>query len=119
MKVKGQVRPSKPVSALTLIFGIVFFVIGIVEVIPNIGTFGVVWTLAALGISVYSAVNIFSEHGVAEEIVEFDTTQPSKADGPPAASTEERLNKLDALKQKGLLNNDEYQQQRKKIIGEL
>ncbi|MBN1471660.1 MAG: SHOCT domain-containing protein [Syntrophaceae bacterium] len=119
MKVKGQVRPSKPASALGLIFGIIFVVIGVSVAIPNFGPFGVVWTLAALGISVFFAANTFSEHGVAEEVIEFDTLTQPEPEGTSAASTEERLKKLEGLKQKGLLSDDEYQLQRKKIINEL
>ena len=119
MTTKGTVRPSKPVSIMAMIAGIVFVIIGISTVIPTFGGFGAIWTLVALGIAVYHAINAFSAHGVPEEVVEFDTPAQSKPEATPKGSTEERLKKLEELKGKGLLNEDEYQQQRKKIIGEL
>ena len=119
MTTKGRVRPSKPVSVIAMIFGLVFVVIGVSTVIPNFGGFGVIWTLAAAGIVVYYAINAFSEHGVAEEVVEFDTPAQSKPDAPPKGSTEERLKKLEELKGKGFLSDDEYKEQRKKILGDL
>ena len=119
MTTTGRVRPSKPASAFALIFGIVFVVFGVSAAIPSFGMFGVVWTLGALAICVYFAINLFSGHGLAEKVVEFDTSTPSRPDAPAAVSAEERLSRLEELKGKGFLSEDEYQQQRKKIIGDL
>jgi hypothetical protein len=116
---KGTVKPGKAVSIIAMIFGLVFVVMGIATVIPNFGDFGVIWTLAAAAIVIYYAINAFSKHGVAEKVVEIDTLAQSKPDAPPKSSIEERLKKLEELKGKGLLNDDEYKEQRKKIIGDL
>ena len=119
MTTKGLVRPGKAVSIIAMIIGLVFVIIGVSTVIPNFGAFGVLWTLAALGIALFYAINAFSEHGVAEEVVEFDTTTQSQPDARLKGSTEDRLKKLEELKVKGLLNDDEYKEQRKKILGDL
>jgi hypothetical protein len=119
MTTKGWVRPGKAVSVSAMIVGLVLVVIGISTVIPNFGGFGIIWTLAALGIVLYYAINAFSDHGVAEEVVEIDMPSQSKPDARHKESTEERLKKLEELKGKGLLNDDEYKEQRKKILGDL
>jgi hypothetical protein len=119
MTTKGRVKPGKAVSVIAMIFGLGFVIIGVSTVIPNFGAFGVLWTLFALGIVLYYAINAFFEQGVAEKVVEFDTPAQSKPDAPPKGSAEERLKKLEELKVKGLLNDDEYKEQRKKILGDL
>lgn len=119
MPVKGRVRPSKAISAMVLFASIAFVLLGVGYVIPNFGAFGVLWTIFALAIGAYHAFNLLSDRGVAEQVVEFDASNEARPDAPPAASAEERLRGLDDLRQKGLLSEDEYQQQRKKIVGEL
>ncbi len=59
MKAKGRVRPSKISSAYNMIIGIVAVCIGIFYVIPNFDAFGYLWTLMALGGTIYNAVNLF------------------------------------------------------------
>ena len=121
MRAKGRVRLSKPMSALAMIVGIVFVGIGIFLVIPHAGAFGVLWTLIAVAITGYHAVNLFSERGVAHEVVEFDATESETFQGsaPSTESTEQRLGKLDSLKRKGLLRDEEYEEQRKSILEDL
>jgi hypothetical protein len=119
MTTKGRVRPGKAVSVIAMIFGLGFVIIGVSTVIPNFGALGMLWTLAALGIVLYYAINAFSDHGVAEKIVEIDTSMQSKPDAPPKGSTEERLRKLEELKDKRIVSDDEYKEQRKKILCDL
>ena len=119
MTAKGRVRPSKPMSAVGMLGGIALLVFAISGGISDFGMFGSIWTLAALASIVYFAINLFSEHGVAEEVIEFDTPTKPKPDTPATKSTEERLSSLEELKQKGLLSDDEYKEQRKKILGDL
>ena len=106
-------------SAIALIVGIVLVGIGVFVFIPRAGAFGVFWTLVALVIIGYHAVNLFSEHGVAHEVVDFDTsTQP---DSPISRSEppEHRLARLDGLKRKGLVSDREYEEQRKRILDDI
>jgi len=117
MRARGRVRPSKPVSAIGMIVGIVFIGVGILVVIPQAGGFGVVWTLLAVAITVYYAINVFSSRGLAHEVVEFDTS----ASRPPewtasTETTEQRLRELESLRDKGLVTGEEYEEQRKRIL---
>jgi len=120
MRGRGRVRPSKAISALAFGFSIVFVFIGIFVVVPNVGGFGVLWTLLAAVIAIYYAINVFSDRGVADEVIEFDTTSATAVDPPSSPRTaEERLKNLDALKQKGLITAQEYEEQRKRILDDL
>jgi len=113
---RGRIRPSKPVSAVAMVMGIIFIGIGVFLVIPAIGAFGVFWTLAAVAVTVYYAMNVFSEHGVSHQVVEFEGDLKSDS---KESDVETRLDKLESLKQKGLLTDAEYKQQRERILKEL
>jgi len=106
-------------SAIGFFVGLLFIGLGVFVAIPNIGIFGVVWTLVAVFITIYHGVNAFSARGVAQEVVEFESPD-SSPDAPPfPKSTEQRLADLEGLKQKGLITPEEYEQQRKRILDEL
>ncbi|MCJ7675023.1 MAG: SHOCT domain-containing protein [Sedimentisphaerales bacterium] len=113
---RGRIRPSKPVSAVAMVVGIIFIGIGVFLVIPAIGPFGVFWTLAAFAITVYYGINVFSEHGVSHQVVEFEGDLKSDS---KESDVETRLEKLESLKQKGLLTDAEYKDQRERILKEL
>ena len=116
MRGRGRIRPSKPASVVGMIAGIVFVIVGLFVVIPNAGIFGVVWTLFAVIGTIYSAANVFSEEGISHEVVEFDSDISNIKDED---GVESRLETLESLKQKGLINDKEYQEQREKILKEL
>jgi len=105
-------------SAVGLTVCIVFACIGIgfILILPGFGSmFGLLWTLLALIGTGLHAVNLFTERGVAHEVVEFDTSSHSAGDMSP----EQRLRRLDELRTEGLLNELEYQEQRKRVLAEL
>ena len=113
---RGKIKPSKPISAIGMVIGIVFVLIGLLVVIPNAGVFGVIWTLfAAIGV-VYNGANLFTEEGVPHEVVDFEGDLSSVKN---EESVESRLEELESLKRKGLINDREYQQQREKILKDL
>ena len=116
MRVRGRVRPSKPMSAIGLIIGIGFVCIGVFAAIPNVGAFGVFWTFIALAITGYHAVNLFSKNGVAEEVVDFDTSMQPDSASSREEPLEHRLARLDTLKRQGLVSDREYEEQRKRIL---
>jgi len=113
---RGRVRPSKPLSLVLMIVGIVFIGIGAFMVIPRAGAFGILWTLFAAGMTVYHAANIFSERGVAHEVVDFETSMGPDTKEP---DVESRLQKVESLKRQRLLTDEEYKQQRKRILDEI
>ncbi len=60
-------------SMLAMIVGIVLIGIGVFMVIPQAGAFGIFWTLIAIVVTGYHAINVFSNRGIAHEVVDFDT----------------------------------------------
>ncbi len=109
-----RVKPSKPASALGMVVGVAFVGIGLFVAIPTFGAFGVFWTLVAVAITVFNAINVFSESGVAgTEIIEDD--------GPLGAEQlpfDERLRRLEQLRKDGLVSDEEYQRKRAELLGE-
>ncbi len=61
---KVSVRPSRFVSLLGFIIGLFFCIVGIFYCIPNLEIFGVVWTIGAVLITVFYAINLFSKKGL-------------------------------------------------------
>lgn len=106
-------------SAIGCIVGAVFVGIGVFVAIPGAGGFGVLWTLVAIAITGYHALNLFTEHGVAQEVVEFDTPPRPKPTPARTETPEERLTRMTALREKGLISEQEYEQQRKRILDEI
>lgn len=115
MTSRGRVRPSKPAAILGVVIGIVLVIFGLAVGIQTFGGFGVVWTIIALAITVFNAINAFTTRGVAEQVVEFDERTPSDR----GISVEERLRRLEELRRSGVVSDNEYQEQRRRIIAEL
>lgn len=101
------------------VVGIVFVGIGLFVVVPAAGAFGVVWTLMAVAITGYHAVNLFSERGVAHEVVEFDIPSGPAGEPPQNMSPQQRLGRLEDLLRQGLVTDQEYHEQRQRILDEL
>ena len=101
-------------SVFTGIFGLFFVGIGIFVVIPLAGLFGVVWTLAASGITIMHFYNAFSSRGITNEILEVSGDEPPKTIDP-----ETRLRTLDDLRSKSLITQSEYEQRRNDILKQL
>ncbi len=113
---RGKVRQSKPLSLVMMIVGIVFMGIGVFVLIPGPVAFGILWTLLSAGLTAYNAVNVFSERGVAHEVVDFQTSMGPDAKEP---DVESRLKKLESLKRQGLVTDEEYKQQRERMLAEM
>lgn len=112
---RGRVRPSKGSSIVGMIVGIIFIIIGLTTAIPMGGLFGVFWTLIAVVITCSHAYNIFSEKGLSQYQVDVELTDSyEKKD----ESFDEKLRKLKALKDDGLLSDEEYERKRKEILNE-
>ena len=109
---RARVRPSKSNSMMGMIVGIGVFVI-----IPQFGEFGVLWTLIAIAGTGYHAINVFSERGIAREVVDFDAD--STTSSKPSLSVEERLRKLESLRQQALVTETEYEDQKQRILDDL
>ena len=53
MRRNMRYRPSKASCIFAGIVGIIFSCIGLFVVIPSFGAFGILWTLIAIGITIY------------------------------------------------------------------
>ena len=121
MRIRGRIRPSRPMSVIGLVTGIVFTGIGLFVVIPEAGPFGIIWTLLAVGATVYYGSNALSERGMAHAMMDFETGPPDASMGSRTEkkSVEGRLRELDSLRSEDLINQQEYDSQRQRILDEL
>jgi len=115
MRRKVRVKPSKASSLMGMIVGTVFVLIGLAVVIPNVGAFGVFWTLIAVAITGMNAFNYFSKEGIASMEMDIDSSEVSMSSSDDFAA---RLRKLTQLRDDGLITEDEFQQKRREILGE-
>jgi hypothetical protein len=97
-----------------MVVGIVFIGIGVAFGIPTFGAFGVLWTLVAAAITVFHAINVFSESGVSDTEIIEDAGRPS---GEPLPF-DERLRRLELLQKDGLLTDEEYRRKRAELMDE-
>ncbi len=135
MKRHIKYRPNKAAGAAGIAFGVVFILIGLFVVIPAFGPFGVLWTLLAVVITALNAYQAFGKKYIGPEItIEDEETKPARPDAsfdPQAADHEhitaasyghtpqKRLEQLETLKEAGLITEEEYQEKRKEILGDL
>lgn len=69
---KFSFKPSKPVSFIGFIGGLCFCLFGFFYAIPNMGLFGVIWTILAVVITFYYAVNLFTKKGLSLYKIEVE-----------------------------------------------
>ncbi len=111
-------RPSRAQAGIGLAGGALFVVLGVTVAIPNFGLFGIIWTLFALGITVYNGYMAFGKKYIGPEINIEDGGAPKPApEGPSDAET--RLTQLAALHAKGLITDEEYEEKRREILDEI
>lgn len=114
---KVTYRPSKANGAFGVIWGGMFVLIGLVFVIPTFGLFGVIWTLAALGIAGMNAYHAFGTNYVGPEIhIEEDD---SEIENHSSASVEQRLQELRNLYDRSLITEEEYEAKKRDILNDL
>ena len=131
-------QPSKAGAIMGVVVGILFILIGIFEVIPIFGLFGIVWTLFAVGITIVNVgqalgkqnfmpeIRVEDEDG-SHDVDKFTRREASfQPDAPDhmhitgaSLSPKERLEQLEVLKNAGLIDDGEYQEKRKEILREL
>ena len=128
-----HVQPSKPAMILSLCVGIVFVLVGIFIAIPTFGLFGIFWTFVAVFITIGNVAPLFGKKGHARQIIiedeyedltdSSDPLDPLRQVRYPDASyvsdTEQRLQELQNLYNKGLITRDEYDEKRTEIIAKL
>ncbi len=120
MNQRYNVRPGKGQSMFGFIVGIVFVLIGFTVVLPTFGTFGIVWVLVTIGITVMHGINAFTQKGVATHRVDVTTEANASTETikQSNASFDEKLRKLHQLKQEGILTDEEYEEKKKQMLNE-
>jgi hypothetical protein len=121
MRARASVKPSKPISAVTLVIGIGMLIVGL-AMLPSFGLFGLLWLAAVLGIVGYHAMNVFSETGAAAEVVDFEAPAgavPGLASGSDELTPEQRLARLDDMRERRVISEQEYAEQRRRILSSL
>ncbi len=103
-----NIRPSKEWSAVLMIAAIIMCVYGVVSVIPSKGAFGVIWTLVAVMIAVFSGINAF---GKGFPIYRID----SGSDSAERPTSEKSFQIIQRLYNQGVISKEEYDQLRKDI----
>ena len=125
-------RPSKAQGAFGMVWGGVFILIGLFVVIPAVGPFGILWTLAAVAITAMNGYQAFGKTYKGPEItIEEDSAQTPDGNPSspapevhdhipsPALDAKQRLEQLESLKQAGLITQSEYDQKRREILERL
>ena len=111
-------RPSRAQAGIGLAGGALFVVLGVTVVIPSFGAFGIIWTLLALGITVYNGYMAFGKKYIGPEINIEDEAAPNPG-RQDASDPEARLTQLAALHEKGLITDEEYEEKRQEILDEI
>src|SRR3954447_18185338 len=104
MSYRMGVRPGKAVSAVGMVVGGLFVLLGLVLIVPLFGAFGLAWMAVAAAIALFPAYNFF-DRGVSTYEVKVDS--PGDVGGLDAD-----LRKVAKLKADGLLTDQEYEQKR-------
>lgn len=116
-----------------LIVSIFFVIIGITQIIPMAGPFGVVWTLVAVCFVVIGIVEMVRKNGMAHRVgydmendldrsivgIMEDVVEEDPSDTRPAGDTESRLLELQSLYDRDLITREEYEEKRKEILSDL
>lgn len=71
-------KPSKPVSFIGTIGGLTLSVFGFLYAIPNLGIFGIIWTVLAVLVTLYYVINLFSKKGLALYKMEVEDEKKKK-----------------------------------------
>ena len=137
-KITVQSQPTKETRVLQrvmaipfLMVAILFVILGVVEIIPTFGLFGIVWTAIAVCIVVIGVMNIVRKNGPAHRVgydVETDMDQSifgmmddvdQSENTAPVGETEARLSELRRLYDQRLITQEEYDAKRKEILERL
>ena len=118
MRRRMRYRPSKASCIFGGIVGIIFSCIGLFVVIPSFGPFGILWTLIAIGITVYQFAMAAGKVSMGSWSIE-DEEKDGSGEGSGEKSAQDRLMELQNLYDRRLITQEEYEQKRQEILKEL
>ena len=117
MRRRMRYRPSKASCIFSGIVGIIFTGIGCFVVIPTFGAFGILWTLIALGMTIYQFAMAAGKVSMGSWSIEEEGTGTES--GEDGKSAQERLTELQNLYDRRLISQEEYEKTRQEILKEL
>ena len=113
-----RMKPSKLQGTIGGVMGCIFVLIGIFEVIPTFGLFGVLWTGVAVLIASTHLYSAFSKNYKGPEIyIEDETVENFSASSNSNSAL--RLTELRSLYDQRLITQEEYEEKRKEIMEKL
>lgn len=122
MRRRMRYRPSKASCIFSGIVGIIFSCIGLFVVIPSFGPFGILWTLIAIGITVYQFAMAAGKVSMGSWSIEDETSEKEDgfgAENSTGKSAQDRLTELQNLYDRRLITQEEYEQKRQEILKDL
>ena len=120
MRRRMRYRPSKASCVFGGIVGIIFSCIGVFMVIPTFGPFGILWTLIAIGITIYQFAMAAGKVSMGSWTVEDEDGDRSGPAGEGSGrSAQDRLTELQNLYDRRLISQEEYEAKRQEILKEL
>lgn len=110
-------------AGLGVLMGAVSIVLGLTAIIPKFGAVGIIFTLAAVIVTVVSLTVLIGCYIKPESITEEEggegAEKPVSPPPAPVDETEVRLKKLQTLHQQSLISDAEYEEKRKEILKDL
>lgn len=103
-----NIKPSRELSILLMVAGIIMGIFGIVSGVPTKGAFGIIWILIAALIAVFGGMSAF---GKGIPIYRIDSDHQSIEVSAP----EKSLKIIKRLYEQRLISQEEYDQLRKDI----
>lgn len=129
MRRSVKIKPSRQSSIVGFIGGLIFVLIGLFVVIPDFGPFGLLWTGGAILITVANGINAFGEKGIPTEEIYIEDDSNHNYDQSIQVTREkskekdmdfeEKLRKLKALKDDGIISDVEYEMKRVEILNSI
>lgn len=122
---------QKVASIPFLVVSIFFVIIGVTQLIPNAGLFGIVWTIMAVCFALIGVMNLAKKNGPAHRVgydveTDLDRSIVGMMEDVDASSgsarpgdTEARLTELRTLYDRRLITQVEYDEKRKEILERL
>lgn len=117
MRRNMRYRPSKASCIFGGIVGLIFTGIGVFVVIPTFGPFGILWTLIALGMSIFQFAMAAGKISAGSWSIEEESGEGTGGSGRKSA--QDRLTELQNLYDRRLISQEEYEKKRQEILEDL
>jgi hypothetical protein len=121
MRYRGGEKPSRFSSGLAVVAGAGIVLSGLAALVGGADAFVVcfvaTWVIVFAGTMIYHGANLLTPHETPDTSVHAGTIYEDHNDAEEPV--EERLSRLHSLRNAGLVTDEEYQQKRREILGDL